>query len=47
MPRGNLEGIQPRLLVLSAICDALQRRAYGTAWRLAVVNRCVCACAGC
>lgn len=41
MPRGNLEGICPRLLVLAAITDALDARAYAHAWGLAVTNRCV------
>lgn len=41
MPRGNLEGICPRLLVLAAITDALDCGAYGRAWDLAVTNRSV------
>ena len=41
MPRGNLEGISPRLLVLAAITEALHIGHYRTAWELAVNNRCV------
>jgi hypothetical protein len=41
MPRGNLEGICPRLLVLAAITNALDCGAYSRAWDLAVTNRSV------
>lgn len=41
MPRGNLEGICPRLLVLAAIAEALDAAAFSTAWELAVTHRCV------
>jgi elongator complex protein 1 len=39
MQRGNLEGVSPRLLVLAAICDALEQQHYARAWRLAVTHR--------
>ncbi|CAK0773220.1 hypothetical protein CVIRNUC_004042 [Coccomyxa viridis] len=39
MPRGNLEVVSPRALVLAAIADALLADAFGEAWRLATVNR--------
>ncbi|KAF5832885.1 IKI3 family-domain-containing protein [Dunaliella salina] len=39
MPRGNLEAVAPRMLVLAAIADALQARAYAAAWELATTNR--------
>lgn len=39
MPRGNLEGICPRALVLAATADALTRRDYSTAWSLATTHR--------
>ncbi|KAF6250794.1 IKI3 family-domain-containing protein [Scenedesmus sp. NREL 46B-D3] len=39
MQRGNLEGVSPRLLVLAAICDALEQRLYAPAWQLAVTHR--------
>lgn len=38
-PRGNLEIIRPRALVLPAIEDALDRREFAAAWRLTTVNR--------
>jgi len=51
MPRGNLEGVCPRTLVLAAVASALQERRYAAAWELAITNRvggwaaCVCVCA--
>jgi hypothetical protein len=39
MPRGNLEGTCPRLLVLAAIAEALDAAAFSTAWELAVTHR--------
>ena len=39
MPRGNLEGVFPRPLVLAAIARALDRAQYARAWRLATVHR--------
>lgn len=39
MQRGNLEGFNPRLLTLAAICDALESHHYSRAWDLAVTNR--------
>jgi elongator complex protein 1 len=39
MQRGNLEGVSPRLLVLAAICDALEQQHYARAWQLAVTHR--------
>lgn len=39
MQRGNLEGFNPRLLTLAAICDALELQQYRRAWDLAVTNR--------
>jgi elongator complex protein 1 len=39
MQRGNLEGVSPRLLVLAAICDALEQQQYARAWQLAVTHR--------
>jgi elongator complex protein 1 len=39
MQRGNLEGVSPRLLVLAAICDALEQQHYARAWRLVVTHR--------
>ncbi|PNH07535.1 Elongator complex protein 1 [Tetrabaena socialis] len=39
MPRGNLEGVVPRALVLAALVLALRRLDYGEAWRLATVHR--------
>jgi hypothetical protein len=41
LPRGNLEAISPRLLLLAAVVDALSRGEHSTAWSLAVSNRCV------
>ena len=38
-PRGNLEIIRPRALVLPAIEDALDRREFAAAWQAAIVNR--------
>ena len=39
MPRGNLETVCPRALVLAAIAEALDQRRYAEAWRLAILNR--------
>ena len=39
MPRGNLESISPRALVLAAIAAALDSQDYAEAWRLTSVNR--------
>jgi hypothetical protein len=39
MPRGNLEGVYPRLLVLAAVLGALRGGAYRAAWRLAAAQR--------
>ncbi|KAK9859824.1 hypothetical protein WJX84_001803 [Apatococcus fuscideae] len=39
MPRGNLETVCPRPLVVAAIADALQGHEYDRAWELAVDNR--------
>ncbi|KXZ43844.1 hypothetical protein GPECTOR_79g123 [Gonium pectorale] len=39
MPRGNLEGVAPRGLVLAALLGALRAGQYGEAWRLAAVQR--------
>ncbi|KAG2445393.1 hypothetical protein HXX76_000015 [Chlamydomonas incerta] len=39
MPRGNLEGISPRALVLAALAAALTRRDFAEAWRLAALQR--------
>ncbi|WIA32299.1 hypothetical protein OEZ86_003144 [Tetradesmus obliquus] len=39
MQRGNLEGVSPRLLVLAAICDALEQQQHSKAWQLAVTHR--------
>ncbi|EFJ51885.1 hypothetical protein VOLCADRAFT_87528, partial [Volvox carteri f. nagariensis] len=39
MPRGNLEGVSPRALVLAALVGALRRRDFAEAWRLASVQR--------
>lgn len=39
MPRGNLEGIAPRALVLAAIADSLTRGAFARAWDLASNHR--------
>lgn len=39
MQRGNLEGINPRLLTLAAICDALDSHNYARAWDLTITNR--------
>ncbi|CAL5218701.1 g412 [Coccomyxa viridis] len=39
MPRGNLEVVSPRALVLAAIAEAILENNYGDAWRLATVNR--------
>lgn len=38
-PRGNLEIIRPRSLVLPAVHGALDRLDYSAAWRLATINR--------
>ncbi|NDC60766.1 MAG: hypothetical protein EBZ60_01915, partial [Betaproteobacteria bacterium] len=42
LPRGNLETIQPRALVLPAVAAALAVKDYGRAWRMVVVNRYCC-----
>lgn len=39
MPRGNLEGVYPRALVVAAILKALTLGKYSKAWRLATANR--------
>ena len=39
MPRGNLEAVRPRALVLPALVGALDAGSYGLAWRLAAENR--------
>lgn len=39
MPRGNLETIHPRILVLCAIADHLNKEMYDEAWELSTVNR--------
>ncbi|GMH34369.1 hypothetical protein BSKO_02203 [Bryopsis sp. KO-2023] len=39
MPRGNLETIHPRVLVLCAIVEALNEKQYQEAWELATTNR--------
>ncbi|GLI58497.1 hypothetical protein VaNZ11_000228 [Volvox africanus] len=39
MPRGNLEGVSPRALVLAALVGALRRRDFAEAFRLACVQR--------
>lgn len=39
LPRGNLETISPRTLVLDKICDHLDRNAYGRAFALMKVHR--------
>lgn len=39
MPRGNLEVVKPRMLVLAAMAAALQERQYTAAWELATANR--------
>ena len=39
MPRGNLEAVRPRALVLPAVACALDAVDYGLAWRLATENR--------
>jgi elongator complex protein 1 len=39
MPRGNLEGVSPRALVLAAIAHALVHHDYKTAWILATTHR--------
>jgi len=38
-PRGNLEIIRPRALVVPAVVEALDKNDYGKAWRLSSVNR--------
>eukprot|EP00887_Chlorella_sp_A99_P002271 scaffold10.g2271.t1 len=40
MPRGNLELVQPRSLVVPAIASALDAGDYASAWALATTNRC-------
>jgi hypothetical protein len=39
MPRGNLEGIAPRALVLAAVAAALTGRRYAEAWDMATLHR--------
>lgn len=39
LPRGNLEAVSPRALVLAALALALQGGDYGEAWRLAASQR--------
>jgi elongator complex protein 1 len=39
MPRGNIEGVSPRALVLTALVGALRRRDFAEAWRLATLQR--------
>lgn len=39
LPRGNLETVCPRALVLAAITQALQEGRFADAWQLATVNR--------
>lgn len=39
MPRGNLETIHPRILVLCTIADCLNKEMYNEAWDLASTNR--------
>ena len=39
MPRGNLETVAPRALLLTAVVDALARHDYARAWALATINR--------
>lgn len=39
MPRGNLEAVCPRALVLVAAAHALRRRRYARAWRLLTTHR--------
>ena len=38
-PRGNLEIIRPRALVLPAVVQALDKGSYAKAWNLATINR--------
>lgn len=39
MPRGNLEGVSPRALVVPAVAQALAQGRYAYAWRLASLQR--------
>lgn len=39
MPRGNLEGVSPRALVVPAVALALAQGRYKAAWRLATMQR--------
>lgn len=39
MPRGNLEGVAPRALVLAAIAQSLVAHEYRDAWALAMTQR--------
>lgn len=39
MPRGNLEGVSPRALVLAAVAEALNAHDYAAAWDIAGTNR--------
>ena len=38
-PRGNLEVVRPRALVLPAVADALDKNDFSSAWFLATINR--------
>ncbi|KAG1673002.1 hypothetical protein FOA52_005932 [Chlamydomonas sp. UWO 241] len=39
MPRGNLEGVSPRALVLAAVACALRKRDYAAAWEMCTTHR--------
>lgn len=39
MPRGNLETVNPRPLVLTAVAAALQQQQFAEAWDLATASR--------
>jgi elongator complex protein 1 len=39
MPRGNLEAVRPRALVLPAVAAALDAADFAGAWQLATANR--------
>ena len=39
MPRGNLEVVEPRSLVLASVADALDTRNYSSAWQIARQSR--------
>jgi len=34
MPRGNLEGIQPRIILLKQVISLIKDKSYGKAFRL-------------